>query len=201
MRKPIQHLLMTTVEDAYNKNSWSGITYSLREALERNVEKLSVFQPSRPSRNLKDVILRQFYGGGINPHYPLWMTEATLRNSGRELSKEIDRVRPDAVLSISSQCLAYLNKPDVPQYMFSDSPWLTWMETYSDFERMHVRGAKFAARETETAQRIDGLFFGSRWAVEEGVEKYRLNGKQAEKLHVVPLGANWVPEISRVELL
>lgn len=197
----MKHLLLTTVEDPYNRNSWSGITFALREALERNVERLSVFRPSRPSRNIKDVLLRQFHGGGSNPRYPLWMTEATLRNSGREIGAEIDRVQPDAVLSISSQCLGYLDRPGVPQYMFSDSPWLTWLETYSEYEKMHVRGRQYAALEAQTARRIDGLFFGSDWAVQEGVAKYGLYGREAEKIHCVPLGANWTPDVGREQLL
>lgn len=201
MARSIKHLLLATVEDPYNRNSWSGITFALREALERNVERLSIFQPPRPSRNIKDVLLRQFYGGGNAPRYPLWMTEATLRQSSRAVGAEIDRVRPDAVLSISSQCLGYLDRPDVPQYLFSDSPWLTWIEAYSEYEKMHVRAPQYAALEARTARRIDGLFFGSDWAVGEGIAKYGMSGEDAQKIHCVQLGANWVPDVGRQELL
>ncbi len=201
MSRSIKHLLLTTVEDPYNRNTWSGITYSLREALERNVDKLSVFRPSRPSRNVKDVVLRQLYGGGKKPRYPLWMTNATLRKNAREIGAEIDRIQPDAVLSISSQCLAYLDRPGTPQYLFSDSDWMTWLETYSGFDKIPVRAPQFAALEAQAAQRIDGVFFGSEWAVREARAKYSLQDERGKKIHAVPLGANWVPEVSRDELL
>lgn len=201
MARSIKHLLLTTVEDPYNLNAWSGIVFAMREALERNVERVSVFQPPRPSRNIRGILMRQFHGGGNNPRYPLWMTETTLRRSGRAVGVEIDRVQPDAVLSISSQCLGYLDRPGMPQYMFSDSPWIAWLESYSEYERPHVRAPQYAALEARTARRIDGLFFGSDWAVREGIAKYGLSGGDAGKVHSVQLGANWVPDVGRDELV
>jgi hypothetical protein len=204
MPKRLKHLLLTTVEDPYSVKSWSGIPYSLRVALEGHVEQLSVFRPSRPSRSLVDVVKRKVYGG-TPPKYPLWMTKATLDKNAREVQAEIDRVRPDGVLSISSQCIAMLDRPGVPVYLFSDSPWLAWMEAYEGTVSRPMLADQFAAQEAAAARRIDGVCFGSQWAVEEGV---RLYGTQAadgtpmrDRLHVTPLGSNWVPSLTREQIL
>jgi glycosyltransferase involved in cell wall biosynthesis len=204
MSSRLKHLLLATVEDPHSVKSWSGIPYSLRVALEGHVERLSIFRPSRPSRNLVDVLKRKAYGG-TPPKYPLWMTRATLQKNARELRAEIDRVQPDAVLSISSQCIAMLHHPAVPVWMFSDSPWLAWMEAYEGTLSRPMLADRFAAQEAATARRIEGLCFGSQWAIEEAV---RLYGERAEdgtsmrnRLHVTPLGSNWVPSLTREQIL
>ena len=173
-------------------------------ALESQVERLSVFRPSRPSRNLIDVVRRKAYGG-TPPRYPLWMTRATLEKNARELKAAIDHRRPDAVLSISSQCIAMLHDPGVPVWMFSDSPWLAWMEAYEGTVSRPVLADSFAALEAASARRIDGLCFGSQWSVDEAI---RLYGERAEdgtlmrdRLHVTALGANWMPCLTREEIL
>jgi glycosyltransferase involved in cell wall biosynthesis len=204
MPNKLKHLLLTTVEDPYSVKSWSGIPYSLRVALEGQVERLSVFRPARPSRNLVDAVKRQVYGG-TPPKYPLWMTKSTLQNNAREVQAEIDRVKPDGVLSISSQCIAMLQQPGVPVFLFSDSPWLAWMEAYEGTVSRPMLADWYAAREAATARRIDGLCFGSQWAVDEAV---RLYGEHAadgspmrDRLHVTPLGSNWVPSLTRQQIL
>ena len=191
------HLLLTTVEDAFDVKAWSGIPYSLREALERQVERLTVFSPSRPARTLVDGLKRQWYGG-TPKRYPLWMTRATLEQNAREVKAEIARVRPDAVLSISSQCVAYLEDPGVPVFLFSDAPWLAWHETYAGTISAPVEMERYAADEARAAGRLDGLCFGSEWAVGEAKRLYGVDGS---RLHVTPLGANWVPGVSREEVL
>lgn len=213
MGTPLKHLLLTTVEDPFNVRSWSGIPYSLREALEGQVERLTVFSPGPPSRNPLDVA-RRLWHGGEPAKYPLWMTEATLKKNARELQAKIEEVRPDAVLSISSQCVIYLERPGRPVFMFSDAPWLAWREAYRGTISEPVKMAWFAEREAETARRLDGLCFGSAWAVGEAERLYarRSDVKNAdaaetdaarslrERLHVTPLGANWRPAMSREEI-
>ncbi len=194
----LKHLLLTSVEDLSSVTSWSGIPWSLRKALEQQVERVTVFRPSRPSRHPVDVIKRAFHGG-TPPRYPLWMTQRTLRNNAREVQREIDRTQPDAVLSISSQCVAELNAPGRPVYLFSDAPWLAWMEAYRGTVMEPVGMAAYAAREAAAAQRLHGLFFGSTWAIQEAE---RLYGDQIkDRLHVTPLGANWTPSLPREAVL
>jgi len=198
MPGPLKHLLLTTVEDPYSVKSWSGIPYSLRTALEKRVERVTTFTPSKPSRNLIDVLKRMLYGGKP-PRYPLWMTKASLKKNAREVQAQIDAVRPEAVLTISSQCVAFLTSPGKPIFLFSDAPWMAWMEAYKGTVSEPIGKEQFAAREAAAARRLQGLCFGSSWA---NSEAERLYGSEVhDRLHVTPLGANWAPSLSREEIL
>ena len=195
-------LILATVEDPGNVRSWSGIPFALRAALERQVDTLTVFRPSRPYRGPLDVALRLALGG--KPlRWPLWMTEATLRRNAAQLAAVIKSSDAQAVLSISSQCIARIDPFPVPTYMFSDAPWIAWKHTYAQYEKMPLRGPAFGQLEAATARRCNGLFFGSAWANQEA-ERLYFDGHATEaergKLHETPLGANWVPEISDDEL-
>jgi glycosyltransferase involved in cell wall biosynthesis len=201
MSKPLKHLLMTTLEDAYHPGSWSGIVYSLRLALERKVERVSVFQPGRPKRTPLNVAKRLWYGGDP-PRYPLSLTKAALKQTAKEVQREISGLHPDAVLSISSQCVAFVDRPEIPIFTFSDAPWMTWHQAYERWDPLPVNGVEFAAIEAQAARRIDGSCFGSRWACDEAERLYSADGVSLrKKIHMTPLGANWVPTLTNEELL
>jgi glycosyltransferase involved in cell wall biosynthesis len=197
----LKHLLLCTVEDPYSTASWSGIPFSLRAALERKVERLSVFRPGRPKRTPLNVLKRVWYGG-TPPKFQLWMTEAALKHTAREVFAEVERVKPEAMLSISSQCLIHLPKLDVPTFQFSDTDWFTWHELYKQWDPMPMGGPRYVAGEARAARRIDGLCFGSQWACDEADRVYSTAEERVTaKLHVTPLGANWVPPMTREEIL
>ena len=195
MPRELKHLLLTTTEDPFNIKAWSGIPFSLRAALERQVDRVSVFTPPPPKRSPIDVLKRVVFGAR---KFPLWITKATLKQNARVLRAEIARTKPDAVLSISSQMIAYLGEADVPVFLFSDAPYLAFCETYAQWETPPLRIQKFAAEEAAAGRRLDGLCFGSDWACEEARRLYQL--PSADKLHVTPLGANWIPQLSQAEI-
>ena len=194
--------MLATAEDPFDKKSWSGTPYRLREALERRVEQVTVFRPSPPSRNLKDVALRMVYGGA---KYPLWITQATFRNNARELKAAIGKEKPDAVLSLSTMCIAELKEPGRPMFMYSDAPYKAYHEAYAGTVSVPKRLGWFVEREAHVARRLDGLFFSSEWAKGEAVRLYGAAGKggvgMERLIHVTPFGAVLVPSLTREELL
>ena len=160
---------------------------------------LSVLTPSRPRRNPPDVIKRILLG---REKYPLWITKATLRQTAQEVSREIVRLQPDALLSISSQCVAYLDPLPVPAFLFADAPWMAYHEAYAQWDTMPRRGAAFAQEEARAARRLNGLFFGSEWACTEALRLYATENEPfTGKLHITPLGANSVSAISRDKIM
>jgi glycosyltransferase involved in cell wall biosynthesis len=150
----------------------------------------------RPRRGLLHAGLRVALGGNP-PRWPLWMTEPTLRHNAAVIEQAIARHCPDAVLSISSQCLARL-RTSTPTYMFHDAPWLAFKQTYARWDTMPARGPAFARAEAEAAQRTRCVFTGSKWAVEQGMKLYGLPRERFAETH---LGANWTPPQSRESLL
>ncbi len=203
MQPKLRHLLLTTIEDASNPKSWSGIPFSLREALERKVERLTVFKPGPTSRNPIDVAKKLWYGGKP-PKYPLWMTAASLKKNARELEAEISRINPDAILGILAQPLVYLKNPGKPVFFFADSAFQSFKDKYKGTIGENIRNAEYARDEADVARRIDGVCLGSKWACEDAVRVFsnEFPGVDfASRLHVTPLGANWRPELSREAVL
>ncbi len=195
MKKTLRHLLLVTLEDPYNPLSWSGTPYYMRLALEAKLERVSVLAKLKPRRSPIDVLLRAVLG---HDRYPLYLTKAAQKQFALETEAAIRKHKPDAVLSISSHCLLYLNDPGIPVFMVVDAPWITWQETYQHFaKKMPLLGKRFGRLEAAAARHCTGLIFSSEWAAREAE---RLYGVPPEKLHVQPLGANWAPEISGVEL-
>ncbi len=197
METPLKHLLLVSTEELFNIKAWSGIPYSLRSALERQVDRVTSFQPPRPRRTPLASALRLFFGAG---RFPLWISRPTLRANARAVQAEIDRVRPDAVLAISSQCIVELKHPGVPVFLFSDAPYQAFMEAYARWEKAPESLPRFARQEAAAGRRIDGLCFGSAWACDEAARLYGLSEAGRDKLHVSPLGANWIPTQSRDEI-
>jgi glycosyltransferase involved in cell wall biosynthesis len=189
MATELKHLLLVTTEDPFDVKAWSGIPWSLRRALELQVERLSVFRPPPPPRLQAGSVRRILRGAG---EYPLWIEKATLKRNARAVAAEIARLRPDAVLSISSQCVAYLERPGVPMFLFSDAPYVAFCETYARWQAAPKRIGGFAAEEAAAGRRLDGLCFGSAWACAQARRLYGLASEAT--LHVTPLGANWTPE-------
>jgi glycosyltransferase involved in cell wall biosynthesis len=194
--KKLRHLLLVSFEDPWNPLAWSGIPLHVRLAFEKKVEKLSILGALKPKRSAKDVLFHLMHGR--HPiRYPVDLGATAQRRFARQTQKAIDRYKPEAILAISSHCLIELRPPSIPVFMMSDTPWLSWKETYSDFEHMPLLGPSFARREAEAARRCTGLIYPSQWAIEEAKRLYHV---PPERLHLQPLGANWTPDLSSDEV-
>ena len=198
MSSRLKHLLLVSTEELFNIKAWSGIPYSLRCALERQVERVTSFQPPKPRRTPLASAQRVLFGARRRP---LWISQPTLRANARAVQAEIDRVRPDAVLTISSQCVIELKNPGVPVFLFSDAPYQAFMNAYAQWENAPDALSRFARQEAAAGRRLDGLCFGSAWACDEAARLYDRPASGRRKRHVAPLGANWVPALSREEIL
>jgi glycosyltransferase involved in cell wall biosynthesis len=196
MTRKLEHLLLATLEDPYNPRSWSGTPFNMRVALEGKVKKVSILANLKPKRTLVTAGLRVLLGGKP-PRYPLFLTAPAQREFGRRTLQAIDELKPDAMLTISSHNMVRMAQPPVPAFMVTDAPWLAWKETYREFDTMPLLGPRFARLEAAAAARYTGLIFSSDWAVDEA---QRLYGVPREKLHSIPLGATWTPDVSAGEL-
>jgi glycosyltransferase involved in cell wall biosynthesis len=192
----LRHLLLATLEDPFNPRSWSGTPFNMREALERKVDKVSVLANLKPKRTLITASLRLLLGGKP-PRYPLFLTAPAQREFAHRTRQAIAELQPDAVLTISSHNMVRMGRPPVPTFMVTDAPWLAWKETYKEFDSMPVLGPRFARLEAAAAEHYAGLIFSSDWAVDEA---QRLYGVPRNKLHSIPLGAIWTPEVAGEEL-
>jgi glycosyltransferase involved in cell wall biosynthesis len=168
----------------------------MRVALEGKIERVSVLANLKPKRTLVTAALRALLGGKP-PRYPLFLTAPAQKEFARRTLQAICELKPDAVLTISSHCVVRMAAPPVPTFMVTDAPWLSWKETYREFDRMPLLGPRFARLEAAASRRCTGLIFSSDWAV---AEAQRLYGAPKEKLHSIPLGAIWTPDVGADQL-
>lgn len=196
MTKRLKHLLLATLEDPYDVRSWSGIPFNMRLALENKVDRLTVISRLKPKRTPVNVALRVALGAR---RWPLYLTAAAQAQFAKETLHAIDTFRPDAMLTISSHCMVGMDDPPpIPSFMFTDAPWIAWKETYREFESLPLLGKRFARLEAKAAERYTGLIFSSDWAMREAL---RLYGAPASKLYSFPMGAGWVPDLDRRQII
>ena len=207
MAAKLRHLLLVTLENTADSLAWSGSAMGIRRALEGAVERVTVLDNLRVKKHPLHAALRLALGTAQAgnqraPRYPLWTTKPALRQFARETAQAIERERPDAVVCISSQCAVYLREAcggtlPVPVFLFSDSPWMAWLELYAGYYPWPLTAPLFAARERKAARDATGLIYGSEWARQDAIERF---GVPRDKVHVQPLGAGWVPEQSESEI-
>ena len=198
MARELRHLLLTTTENPYDMTSWSGIPYSLRTALERCVERVTVLAMTKPRRTPLAVAQRMLSG---SQRYPLWISRPALEENARQVRSAIVEGRPDAVLSISSPPVVLLTQPSVPMFLFSDAPYMTFVKAYARWESFPKRLGRFSMEEKALVPRLSGLCYGSAWACEEARREYGMLAADAErKLHTTPLGTNFQPSDSQEEV-
>ncbi len=194
MPGPLRHLMLATLEDTTNPLAWSGSAMEVRRALAGAVEQLTVVDNLKVKKHPAHAVVR-VVAGGKPARYPLWMTKPALREFARVTAEAIERHKPQALFSISSQCLVYLPEfykgPPIPTFLFSDSAWMAWLEVYKGYYPVPIGARRFAARERSAARHVTGLIYGSEWAKDDAVRRFDV---PPEKVHVQPMGAAWVPE-------
>lgn len=198
MAAKLRHLLLVTLENTADPLAWSGSAMSIRQALEGAVERLTVLDNIPVKKHPAHAALRLALGtteeaGHRAPRYPLWTTKPALREFARRTAEAVEREKPQAVFSIGSQCLVYLQEflpSPPPTFLFSDSPWMAWMETYAGSYPVPLTARSFATRERQAAQHATGLIYGSAWATQDAIARF---GVPAGKVHVQPMGAGWTP--------
>lgn len=193
MPAPLRHLMLATLEDTNNPLAWSGTAMAVRQALAGAVEKLTVLDNLPVKRSPLHAAVR-IAAGGKPARYPLWMTKPALREFARRTAEAVEREQPQALLSISSQCLVYLpeflKSPPLPIFLFSDSAWMAWLEVYKGYYPAPLGAKRFANRERLAARQATRLIYGSEWAKADAVWRF---GVAPERVAVQPLGASWQP--------
>ena len=172
----------------------------VRRALAGAVEQLTIVDNLRVKKHPAHALVR-IAAGGKPARYPLWMTQPALREFARVTAEAIERHKPQALLSISSQCLVYLPEfhkgPPLPTFLFSDSAWMAWLEVYKGYYPAPIGAKRFATRERLAARHATGLIYGSEWAKQDAVRRF---DAEPERVHVQPLGAAWVPQENDAEI-
>jgi glycosyltransferase involved in cell wall biosynthesis len=179
------------VNDPLDKRSWSGITYYLGKALQRNVGDVDFLGPVLPSKWVDKTLravakaVRMLSGEEYNVKHSFlngW-------DAARQLRKKMRGKQYDCIVApAASTELAFL-KTDLPVIYTSDVTFKLISRYYKwDYEKIpafsHWEGNKI---EKKALHNSDGVILSSHWAARSAIKDY---GYPAERIVVRPLGAN-----------
>lgn len=179
------------VNDPLDKRSWSGITYYLGQALQRNVGEVDFLGPALPSKWVDKTLraiaktIRIFSGKEYNVKHSYlngW-------DGARQLRKKMKGKQYDCILApAASTELAFL-KTHTPVIYTSDVTFKLISHFYKwDYEKLPALSHREGnAIEKRALHNSDGVILSSHWAARSAVEDYSY---PAEKIVVRPLGAN-----------
>lgn len=180
------HLALVSQFDARSPRAWSGIPFRIARALEQHVERLTVLPPCVPPRTVGAAAAKaraRLSGTGfLRAH-----TEEYARAVGAIASRQVADVRPDAVLSIGSLPLSFLDA-GVPAGFWIDATFESHLHAYEGYAALGEAGVAEGHRvEARALARADLAAYPSTAAAASAVGYY---GTPAEHVAVVPFGAN-----------
>jgi glycosyltransferase involved in cell wall biosynthesis len=194
MKRP--KLLVTGIEPPDEMWSWSGIPFHLSQSLAKNFDLCFV-------GNLRGKVAARFKIIGGLCRRLKWRglrdrSEPTiLREFAERLRVAIEQEKPDAILSISCEPIAYL-PPGLPAYIIHDSTFRQLLNGYSQFEVLWSRSLKTSEEAQKRGfARATATFPASEWARQSTLSDY---GLDAAKVKVMPMGANLLDPPSREEV-
>jgi glycosyltransferase involved in cell wall biosynthesis len=179
-------LLVTGIEPPDNITSWSGTPYHLSNALRKSFDVcfLGGLYGIRASGHETIAAAHRRLGW---PAYRVRSEPSVLKDFAQRLHKLINSERPDAIVSMACEPIAYLQS-GLPTYLIHDSTFRQVSAIYPQFQNL----CKRSRRTGESAQirgfaRATATLASSQWAKESACRDY---GLPSSKVEVVPFGAN-----------
>jgi glycosyltransferase involved in cell wall biosynthesis len=189
-----------TSTDPKNRRSWSGLHYMLAQTLQKHVGDVSYLGP---------VSLRYWFGlgdrfnkvigkisGGRRYHYSI--SVLTARMYAAIFSRKLRQQQYDLIFAPASYTeFAYLDTA-LPIIYCCDSTITQLIDYYPGLSSLlPVSKRELAYIEQRAITRADLLIYSSHWAGDSAVQDF---GAPAEKVAVVPFGANFPIVLPREEV-
>src|SRR5262249_38510773 len=158
-------------EQANRIESFSGTPYHMSRAVSAEAEYFQYIQC--PSYDWQQVI------GGSG-----W---GAVEHAGRFLSDRLRNMDVDVVICSGSVMIPCLDT-EKRVLLWHDSTWFSLMGT--DFETFRSKYPHLYEWDSRTLERSDFIAFAADWVRDDVIQHYKV---PAEKIHVVPFGANLAP--------
>lgn len=178
-----------TIFDATDVRNWSGLDFHIWKALEAEGADIELIGNLSHGRSVGRK-LRKLLGTHIERRSFLHVWDVdTARDYARDVADRVSASRPDVILSPSPIPLAYLTS-SAPRVLWTDATFAGLASFYPEFLPQNVsRGTTRSGREMDrhSLRNCDLLIYSSDWAAKTARSEYP---SCADKLHVVPYGAN-----------
>jgi glycosyltransferase involved in cell wall biosynthesis len=175
--------------DPSDLKAWSGIVFHMLQALKDSDVDVEIVgklrEPYRlmfrAKRLVKNVILAKNY---LRDREPL-----ALRYYAKQVKQDLDRIRPDVVLSPGTIPIAYL-RTDKPIIFWTDATFDGMVNFYPEFTNLcneTLRNGRTMEQAALSNCRL--AVYSSEWAAKTAIDNYNV---EANKVKVVPFGANLI---------
>ncbi len=182
-------ILYACCEDASNQNSWSGLVYHIRMALEKAGFEIEVFDRIPFECPLPLRFFHQYYKRFSRRVHQLQIEPAILQNAARRIERRFLESKCDAVFCPGTgvPVNAFID-PAIPVFTYLDATKRTWIETYFGLETLCARSRKLVDFVDQQALKNNTLtLFSSDWAQQAALREAAVSPKRTA---VVPFGAN-----------
>lgn len=179
----------TTVWDAMNIRSWSGLDRNIWESLAgagAGIELVDQLKHGRsPARKLRKIwsvcVERKEFA-------TQWDIDSA-RGYSQDAARRIAPLHADAIFSPSPIPLGFLERPE-PIFLWTDAPFAGLVDFYPEFMKTRMSSATIKSGLTidkATLDRCRIAIFSSHWAADFAVKYHSID---PNKVKVVPFGAN-----------
>ena len=189
---PRRKIAYYTMNDPLDKRTWSGITYYMGQALQRNVGDVYFLGPvkipwvmDKTFRGIQK-LTRFFFSTEYIPKYSLLKNMYVSRILKRRMKgQQYDLLFAPAAASE----LAYINKTGLPVIYFGDATYKIYSETYKkEFHKLNSFSRWEGNFLEKRALKISSLvILTSQWAARSAINDYCV---PADKIEVLLMGAN-----------
>lgn len=184
-----------TIADPANIHAWSGTNHGILRALsmQEGVEVIPV-GPLRTKcewlSKAKSLAYRARPGG---PRY-LWRRDlALLRGYAQHAAELLRGVEHDLVLSPGTEAIAFLDT-EKPVVFWSDAPFAAVVNYYPWYSHLSAATLREGSEaDTRALERSDLAIYSSQWACDSAI---RDHGAKADKVRVIPFGANLSSDVT-----
>lgn len=178
-----------TVFGAADRAQYSGISYSMREALRKQpavtvVDIDRLYTPLLPAWRIKQALYRY----GLGKSYSINRQPLVVRSYSAQVRTRCKAMGEiDALLSPGSIPLA-LYAGTAPTFFWADATFAAMIDFYPQAKRLADETIRDGNRlELAALTNCSKAIYSSEWAAKSAVEYY---GAPADKVHVVPYGSN-----------
>ena len=180
-------IAIASLGDPRSVNTWSGIPAHIVRALEKKGHDLVGIALSNPEEPWYFDWLRRLYWWLQKKWFLSAVEKTSLKAIGKQLDTEVAVAKPDAVLIIHGDFLAYTTFSQ-PACIIHDTTFASILDYYPAFSNLTLRSIKAGNQMYKLAlNRADAAFFSSEWASESAIHDYQTN---ISRVYTIPFGAN-----------
>ena len=180
-------IAIASLGDPHAVKTWSGIPAHIIPALENRGHEVIGISLNKPTEPWYYNWLRRIYFRVQGKWFLSSVEKSVLQAIGRQFDEEVARIRPDVVLVIHGDFLAYTTFKQ-PAILIHDTTFASLLGYYSDFSNLTGRSIKAGNDMYQRAlDRVDAAVFSADWASQSALKDYNT---PPSKVHTIPLGAN-----------